>query len=139
MKFHTYTEKKMKQKLFIRKAHKSNINCWDIAIPKTLDTFVVNWHVSGKVLDMGQQLADRTNLVVVDGFIDKTFKTKDLNVAKSFAKAKFKQDGSDVIIAMVRNDNLGKYKDVPNQSFDIIWHRHSTVTHLRNCQKANVS
>lgn len=130
----------IKPKLFIRKIHKKNIGCWNTVIPKTLDTFVVEWHKSGKVLDMGQQLSDRTNLVVVDGFIPQSFKTKDLNVARRFAKAKFKQDGHDVIIAMNRKDSLGKFKDFDGvQSFDIIWHRHSTLTHMRNCQKANSS
>lgn len=127
----------MKQKLFIRKANKKSIGCWNTVIPKTLDTFVVEWHKSGKVLDMGQQLPDRTNLVVVDGFIQQTFKTKDLDVARRFGKAKFKQDGSCVIIAMNRNDNLGKFKDAPNKSSDIIWHKHSTMTHLRKAQKKN--
>jgi hypothetical protein len=127
----------MKKKLFIRKANKESIGCWNTVVPKTLDTFVVEWSKSGKVLDMGQQLSDRTNLVVVDGFILRTFKTKDLDVARRFAKAKFKQDGTDVIIAMNRNDNLGLMYHKFNKSFDIIWHKHSTMTHLRKAQKKN--
>ena len=68
---------KLKKYRLLEHSNSKNIRylcwIWNTVIPKTLE-----WDKSGKVLDMGQELSDRTNLVVVDGFIRKTFKTKDL-------------------------------------------------------------